>query len=84
MLLCDLFAACARKLVSIGEDGLLSTCFCPDCGGGESTSSMLRMVGVVGGTGLSTSSMLRTGAKCGQLVLVRGLTGEYGEGRGER
>lgn len=54
----DWFIRCARKFESVGELGLLKTCLTAG-ERGPSTSSMLRM-GV--GAGLSTSSILRTGA----------------------
>jgi len=64
-----LLAACARAFESVGDEGVLNTCFVAM--GGLSTSSMLRTG--FGGGGLSTSSILLTGAMSSMLR-----TGERG------
>jgi hypothetical protein len=73
---CALFTAWARECESVGDDGVLSTCFME--GGGLSMSSMLR-IGCCGV--LSTSSMLLTGAGREEAVLVLKLMGEFGDRR---
>jgi hypothetical protein len=70
-----LVAAWRRELDSIGDEGVLNTCFVA-AGGGLSTSSMLR-TGC--GGGLSTSSILLTGAARADVVLVLRLFGDTGE-----
>jgi hypothetical protein len=69
-----LVAAWRRELDSMGDEGVLNTCFV--AGGGLSTSSMLR-TGC--GGGLSTSSILLTGAARADVVLVLRLFGDTGE-----
>ena len=70
-----LLAAWARAFESVGDEGVLNTCFVAR--DGLSTSSMLRTG--FGGGGLSTSSILLTGAVGAHGVLVPKLLGDEEE-----